>query len=100
VLGWKRWFDLDDGGLEAAPAPLVLAGPFRLVRHPQSLALLCVLAAAAVTGRRPAMVVLGVLGAAAVLALAARDDARLAGRFGEAYARYRQAVPFLLPRPR
>ncbi len=100
VLGWRRWLDLDDGAPEAATAPLVLAGPFRLVRHPQSLALLGVLAAAALTWRRPAMWVLALLGAAVVLALAARDEARLARRFGEAYARYRQAVPFLLPRPR
>jgi protein-S-isoprenylcysteine O-methyltransferase Ste14 len=98
LLGWRRWLDLDDAAPDPALPALIFAGPFAVVRHPQSLGLLCVLGAAALTWRRPGMWVLALLGAAVVLALAARDEARQAERFGEAWARYRTAVPFLLPR--
>lgn len=98
LLGWRRWLDLDD----APPAPespaLVFAGPFGVIRHPQTLALLLCLAAAAARWPRPGLWVLALIAATAVLALAAAEEPRLAQRFGAAYRRYQRAVPFLLPR--
>jgi protein-S-isoprenylcysteine O-methyltransferase Ste14 len=40
------------------------------------------------------------LAAGLVIAMALRHDAELARQHGEAYARYRRAVPLLLPRLR
>lgn len=98
VLGWRRWLDLDD----AAPGPeeprLVLRGPFGLVRHPQTLALLLLLGGAALHWPRPAFWVPALIAATVILALAASEEPRLAQRFGTAYQRYQRAVPFLLPR--
>ncbi|MEO8601418.1 MAG: methyltransferase [bacterium] len=98
VLGWRRWLDLDDTPQDPALPGLVLYGPFRHVRHPQSLGLLCLVAAAALRWGS-ALWVLAPLSAAVVCWQAQRDDQRLAARFGEAYARYRRVVPFMLPRP-
>jgi protein-S-isoprenylcysteine O-methyltransferase Ste14 len=99
VLGWRRWLDLDDTPPGAEVPPLVLAGPFGFVRHPQTLGLLLLLAAAALRWPRPGMRVAALIAAVLIVFLAAADDTRLTERFGEAYRRYRQAVPFLLPRP-
>ncbi|MGD9764610.1 MAG: isoprenylcysteine carboxylmethyltransferase family protein [Candidatus Binatia bacterium] len=98
VLGWRRWI-----GLTAAPPHpehprLVLAGPFRRARHPQTLGGLCLAAAAAIAWWSPSVAVGSGLASTALLMRARRDDAVQAKRFGAAYARYRRAVPFLFPR--
>ena len=98
LLGWRRWLDLDD----APPAPespaLVLAGPFGVMRHPQTFALLLCLAAAAVRWPRPGLWVMVLIAATIVVALAVSEEPRMEARFGEAFRRYQRAVPFLLPR--
>ena len=99
-LGWRRAMDLTDAPPEPALPQLVFAGPFRFVRHPQSLGLLLILAGLALGVRRGAMWVLATLAAMLVIAMAVRHDREMARRWGEAYARYRRAVPMLLPWPR
>lgn len=99
ALGWRRCLDLDDAPPGREMPHLVLGGPFGFVRHPQTLGLLLLLAAAALRWPRPGMWVATLLAGGLILSLAAGDEARLSDRFGEAYARYRRAVPFLLPRP-
>ena len=98
LLGWRRWLDLDDAPHAVESPALVLGGPFAVVRHPQTLALLLCLMAAAVRWPRPGLWALVLIAATAVVALAASEEPRLAERFGEAYRRYQAAVPFLLPR--
>jgi protein-S-isoprenylcysteine O-methyltransferase Ste14 len=100
VLGWRRALDLDDTPPDPALPVLALNGPFRLVRHPQSLGLLLILAGVSVGLHSVRMYLLATLAGAVVIALAWRHDAALAQRFGETYARYRRAVPLLLPRLR
>lgn len=98
LLGWRRWLDLDDAPRGPEQPALVLAGPFAAVRHPQTLGLLLCLLGTAVYWPRPGLRVLMLIAATAALALAVADEARQEERFGAAYRRYRQAVPFLLPR--
>ena len=97
LLGWRRWLDLDD----AAPAPesprLVFAGPFAVIRHPQTLALLMLLGSVTAGWPRPGLAVVALIAGTVVLALAAADEPRLIKRFGEAYRRYQRSVPFLVP---
>ncbi|MDX2167993.1 MAG: methyltransferase [Deltaproteobacteria bacterium] len=97
-LGWRRWLDLGDTPQHTALPRLVLYGPFRRVRHPQTLGLLLVLLAEAVRWNRIGMWGAALLSSAVVVYLARRDERRLAQRFGEAYRRYQRAVPMLLPR--
>lgn len=99
ALGWRRAVGLSGAPPHAALPALVLSGPYRHVRHPRTLGVLCLLVAGALRGGA------GMCGLAAGAALllvwsARRDDARLADRFGAAYARYRRAVPLLVPRLR
>jgi protein-S-isoprenylcysteine O-methyltransferase Ste14 len=98
VLGWRRWLDLADAPLEPESPPLVLRGPFGVIRHPQTLALLLLLAGASTRWPRPGLWVLALIAATIILGLAASEEPRLAKRFGTAYRRYQRAVPFLLPR--
>ena len=100
ILGWDRALELDDRPPDPALPDLVFAGPFRFVRHPQSLGLLLLLAGMAVALRSPVMYVLATAAAGLVIAMALRHDAELTQRFGEAYTRYRRIVPFLVPLPR
>jgi protein-S-isoprenylcysteine O-methyltransferase Ste14 len=81
------------------PRELVVAGLYRYVRNPQYLGVVLVaVGEALLTG---AVVLLGY---AAVLAVAYHlfvryyEEPTLGRRFGEAYARYREAVPRWLPR--
>jgi protein-S-isoprenylcysteine O-methyltransferase Ste14 len=97
TLGWRRWLDLTDAPPDAALPPLVFAGPFSHVRHPQSLGLLLLLAAAALWWHSPGMWLLALCSVAVVLALAQRDEREVARRFGVAYQRYQRAVPFIVP---
>jgi protein-S-isoprenylcysteine O-methyltransferase Ste14 len=97
VLGWRRAVEISDAPPDPALPRLVFAGPFRVVRHPQSLGLLLILAGAALAMRRPGMWVAAALAAIIVVAMAVRHDRELASQFGEAYARYRRAVGMLMP---
>jgi len=96
-LGWRRAFELSDAPPDPAMAHLVFRGPFRFVRHPQSLGLLLILAGTALAVQAPLMWLLAVIAGGFVVAMAVRDDRELARRFGAAYGRYREAVPLLLP---
>jgi protein-S-isoprenylcysteine O-methyltransferase Ste14 len=98
VLGWRRACDLGREPPDPALPLLVFAGPFRFVRHPQLLGLLLLTAAAALYWRTPGMTLMTLLAAGVIIALARRDDHACAAHFGEAYARYRRAVPFLIPK--
>ncbi|MBX3028508.1 hypothetical protein KF840_26740 [bacterium] len=98
LLGWRRWLDLDDTPHGPEQPALVLGGPFAAVRHPQTLGLLLCLLAIAMSWPRRGLWALVLIAATAAVALAAVDERRQEDRFGEAYRRYRQAVPFLLPR--
>lgn len=100
ALGWRRALDLSDEPPDPALPPLVLGGPFAYVRHPQSLGLLLLVAAAALYGRTLSLSLAALVLAAVIVRLARRDERRLAERFGEAYARYRLAVGFLWPQRR
>ena len=97
VLGSRRALGLDEAPPDAALPRLVFAGPFGLVRHPQSLGLLLILAGTVLAFRRPGLVLLAVVVGGVVVAMAVRDDREMARRFGDAYARYQRAVPLLVP---
>ncbi len=100
VLGWRRALDLKSGALDAEEPRLVFAGPFRRVRHPQSLGVLLLLVGAAVAARSASMWSVACLAGALTVAMALRHDRELAREFGEVYARYRAVVPLLVPRLR
>ncbi len=83
----------------AAPALLVVSGPYRWLRNPMAVAgVLQVLAVAVMLGS-PAVAVYAVAGAF-TWHLVARpsEEADLAQRFGEDYRRYRTRVPLWIPR--
>jgi protein-S-isoprenylcysteine O-methyltransferase Ste14 len=99
ALGWRRALGVADLPPDPALPHLVLGGPFRFVRQPQSVAVLLILAGAAFGVRTAAVALLAGVAAAVVIAMAVRRDGERARRFGEAYARYRRVVPLLWPRP-
>lgn len=99
-LGWRRALDLTAAPPDPGLPRLVFGGPFRCVRHPQSLGVLLLLAGAAVGVRSTGMWVVAGVAGALVTSMAVRHDHELAREFGEAYARYRDAVPLLVPRLR
>ena len=82
TLGWRRALELSDVPDDPALPKLVFAGPFRIVRHPQSLGLLLVLLAAALAFASPAMWLLAVVAGGLVVAMALRDDREMAKQFG------------------
>lgn len=95
VLGFSRFCGL------GVPSPsLILCGPYRFVRHPfylGALAFLLGLFVATGDGIVAALVVFTI----AATGLAIRiEEGRLLTCFGEAYRRYREAVPALVPRRR
>jgi protein-S-isoprenylcysteine O-methyltransferase Ste14 len=100
VLGWRQALDLKSGALDTERPRLVFAGPFRRVRHPQSAGLLLLLIGAAVAARSASMWSVACLAGGLTIAMAIRHDRELGREFGEIYARYRAAVPFLVPRLR
>lgn len=79
---------------------LVFAGPYGLVRHPFLLAVLLGLGGAAIASRRPWLCAVWATAVVLLPWLAGREERRLVACFGEAYRRYRQAVPMIVPRPR
>jgi protein-S-isoprenylcysteine O-methyltransferase Ste14 len=96
VLGWRSLVRADVAPSHPAQPVLVLAGPYRVVRHPRTLAVL-LLVSGAVMMRGPLPFWLsGTIVAVTLLAAASRDRQLLA-RFGEAYRRYQRAVPFIVP---
>ena len=99
-LGWRRALDLSAQPPEVGLPRLVFSGPFRCVRHPQSLGVLLLLAGAAAGLRSAGMWMVAGLAGALVISMAVQHDRELARECGEAYARYRQVVPLLLPRLR
>jgi protein-S-isoprenylcysteine O-methyltransferase Ste14 len=98
TLGWRRALDLTDAPPDPVLPRLVYRGPFSVVRHPQSLGLLLILTGTAFAFRSVGMWVAAVVAGGLVIAMALRHDGELAAECGEAYARYRRAVPFLVPR--
>ena len=76
----------------------MLRGPFGIVRHPQTLALLFLLARAGLRWPQPGLWVPALVAATIAVALALADEPRMLERFGEAFRRYQRAVPFLFPR--
>jgi protein-S-isoprenylcysteine O-methyltransferase Ste14 len=80
------------------PRELVAAGLYRYVRNPQYVGVLLVAVGEAMLAEAVVL-----LGYAAVLAIAYHlfvryyEEPTLAGLFGEAYSRYREAVPRWLP---
>lgn len=97
-LGWQRALDRSNQPPDPVLPRLVLAGPFRLVRHPQALGLLLMLGGAGLVAHNARAWLATVLAAALVITKTLGDDRALAREWGEAYARYRRAVPLLLPR--
>jgi protein-S-isoprenylcysteine O-methyltransferase Ste14 len=96
VLGWRRMMGLDSEPPHPALPVLVFAGPYQFARHPRALAVVFVSLGAATIGHPVPIWLCGSTAVAALLAAVWRDR-RLLGEFGEAYRRYRQAVPFLVP---
>ena len=83
----------------AAPALLVVSGPYRWLRNPMAAAGVLQVMAVAVMLGSPVVAVYAVMGAL-IWQLVARpsEEADLATRFGADYARYRARVPLWVPR--
>lgn len=96
VLGWRRMIGLQAEPPHPALPVLVFAGPYQFARHPRALAVVLISLGAAMIGHPLPIWLCGSTAMAALLAAVWRDR-RLLGEFGEAYRRYRQAVPFLVP---
>lgn len=82
------------------PRHLVVTGPYRWARNPMFLAVL--LAQSGHVLRWPAPAILGLGAGSLVFVLAfvlCYEEPSLTRRFGDAYTRYRHAVPRFLPRP-
>lgn len=95
VLGFRRFV-----GLQAPLPSLIMRGPYRYMRHPFCVGgLVTLLGLFAATGD-------GIFGALVAVAIVISiftiriEERRLLARFGEAYQRYRQVVPALIPRMR
>lgn len=95
ALGWRRALGLDARPAQAALPALVFAGPYRFVRHPRALAVI-LLSLGAGWMAEPLPSWACVTTASGALIAAVWRERQLVG-FGEAYARYRKAVPFLVP---
>ena len=85
------------GGRPVAGA-LVTAGPYALVRNPMYLGTVTgVLAFAGMSGLWPVVLADGFIVGVVYSGAVAYEEAFLAGRFGESYRRYRQAIRRFLP---
>lgn len=98
VLGWRRMIFVEGEPPHPALPVLVFAGPYQFVRHPRALAVVLISLGGTLLGDPLPVWLCASLALGAVL-MAIRRDRRLLARFGESYHRYRQAVPFLIPRP-
>jgi protein-S-isoprenylcysteine O-methyltransferase Ste14 len=97
ALGWRRALDLSDAPPDPALPRLVFGGPFRVVRHPQSLGLLLMVIGTTLAVGPARSGAVAVLAGGLVVAMTVRHDRDLARVHGEAYARYRRQVRLLLP---
>lgn len=102
ACGWTVWAVRTSGlrrilGRPSPPPALVLRGPYRFVRHPCCSGVLLFLLGTWLWC--PGWIAAGgfVAGLGACLAWVAFHDRRGVARFGEAYRRYREAVPALVP---
>jgi protein-S-isoprenylcysteine O-methyltransferase Ste14 len=97
-------FVRDGLGTPAPVAPtehLVVTGVYRHVRNPMYVAVVAAIAGQALLLARPVLVTYAVIAGAVMWAFARwYEEPALTARFGEEYARYRDAVPGWLPRLR
>lgn len=100
--GWMVWAIRTSGlarllGRPTRPPALILRGPYRFLRYPSCSGLLAVLLGLMLW--QPGWATAGVFCAALVSGNVwiVLEDRRLLARFGEAYRRYRAAVPALIP---
>jgi protein-S-isoprenylcysteine O-methyltransferase Ste14 len=78
---------------------LVRSGPYQYVRHPiYTGLLLAIFGTAVVIGQWRGLIAFALICVSLVLKLH-REEAFMDDTFGEEYARYREAVPALIPRP-
>ena len=99
VLGWRRLLGLENEPPHPGLPRLVFAGPYRLVRHPLVLSIIMMLAGVTLVIGLPGLGVLLAVVCVALLLLARGEERRLVSRFGGAYQRYQQVVPFVVPWP-
>lgn len=90
VKGWVRIYFLGD--------ELVTSGIYGTIRHPQYAGIFLIIAGQLVNWPTLPGIVLAPVIVWLYLGLAARDDRRLANRFGNAFEEYRSAVPRFVPR--
>jgi len=83
-------------GAEAPQAPFVIRGPYRWVRHP--LYLVCLMAIWSGPELTADRMLFNVLWTAWLVVGARLEERDLTAQFGDAYRRYQQAVPMLIPR--
>jgi protein-S-isoprenylcysteine O-methyltransferase Ste14 len=79
----------------------VITGPYRWVRNPMYLAVVAAIIGQALLLRQVSLLIYAAVVAAAFLTFVKLYEERvLSERYGEAYRRYRAAVPGWIPRPR
>ena len=97
-------FAREGRGTPAPVAPteeLVITGPYRWVRNPMYLAVVAAIIGQALLLRQVSLLIYaGVVAAAFLTFVKLYEERVLSERFGEAYRRYRAAVPGWIPRPR
>lgn len=79
---------------------LLTEGLYARVRHPRYLAVLLGLVAAALFANYLALYLLLIVATVGLYAIVRLEERELSDRFGEAYLRYRERVPMLVPRSR
>lgn len=84
-------------GRPGRPPALLLRGPYRLLRYPGCSGLIVLLFGMLLWSRGAIAAVLAGAALAGVSIWVAFEDRRCLARFGEAYRRYRVAVPALIP---
>jgi protein-S-isoprenylcysteine O-methyltransferase Ste14 len=96
-------FAWEGRGTPAPVAPteeLVITGPYRWVRNPMYLAVLAVIIGQALLLRQVTLLIYAAVVATAFVTFVTLYEERvLDERYGEAYRRYRAAVPGWIPRP-
>ena len=100
VLGLRRLLYLQRGAPARGQPALVLAGPYRVMRHPLFVSLLVMLSGVGLMAR--SLTAGLTVGTVCLLLprLARWEERQLVARFGEAYRRYQGAVPLIPGWPR